>query len=145
MYDANEVDNAIALLDPTVESINSQTNVLNGVDQSTWGGVYTNWQGVKNDWTFDKNGSLLPGPVYGSGIMARVQATQAQCNVYAAKIKAAGGQAPVVPADPTNNNPLPIPIPSTSWWPWVVGGVVVGAGLFMLDKYVDLETVLKGK
>jgi hypothetical protein len=142
MYDATEVDSAIALLDGTMSAIQAQSGTLNPTDLSTWNAQYASWQLVKSDWAFDKNGSVLPGPIYGGGIMARVQAAQAQAVIYSAKIKAGGGQAPVVPADPSNDNPIPgLGSGGSNWAGTITTVAIVGGAVIppLTGKIQDLS------
>jgi hypothetical protein len=70
------VDAAIADLDGNMTDLNAAISACSAFPTTnSWNTAYANWQKVKSDWAFDKAGSVAPGPVYGSGILARVQSS----------------------------------------------------------------------
>ena len=89
---ADDVDAAIAELDPYMVSINSGVGACTTMaasDAQLWATAYETWQKVKSDWAFDKAGSVAPGPVYGSSILARVQSSNNDAGTFQAKLASA--------------------------------------------------------
>lgn len=85
---ASDVDKAIADLDPNMSALNAAINACASFPTTAaWNAAYANWQQVKSDWTFDKAGSIAPGPVYGDGILSRVQLSTNDYGTYQAALK----------------------------------------------------------
>jgi hypothetical protein len=105
---ADEVDAHIAVLDPIMVAINTgiaACSAMAATDVTAWAAAYEKWQQVKSDWEFDKEGSLAPGPFYGSGILARVQLSTNDAVTYQGKLASAcANLAPAAPS-PTLTNP----------------------------------------
>jgi hypothetical protein len=100
----SDVDGAIATLDPIMVALNS--GILNPAcknmttaNVALWNAAYAKWQKVKNDWEFDKAGSSAPGPIYGGGILARVQLSTNDAVTFQGLLNA---------ACPTQGVPTPI-------------------------------------
>jgi len=142
IYSVSEVDQAIALLDPTMAVIQAQRGVLTAVDAQGWDGVFSGWGQVKSNWAGLKSASNFlngwgPEISQSSDTMGKVQNYQDLAGQYSAKIAAGGGTAPIVPkVNPAP--PAPPPDPSNpsggSGAAWsttvltvaIIGGVAYG-------------------
>jgi hypothetical protein len=128
---SQDVDGAIADLDPTMTSVNAGVAAcaaLTQADAAAWTAAYQRWQQVKSDWAFDKQGSIAPGPVYGTGIMVRIQASGNDADTFDAKLKVACPALAPPPPNPLPGgggaNPSP---PSSGGNALDVGGGLLGA------------------
>jgi hypothetical protein len=151
---SDQVDNAIADLDPTMTAIDSgigACSAMAATDVALWKQAYLRWQSVKSDWAYDKQGSVAPGPVYGGAILARVQASNNDATQYQGKLAAAcpnlappapnplgggGGAQPTPPASPDGGG-----IGTVGW---VVIGLGILAGVYVVSR-TGLPRVFGGK
>lgn len=139
-YSSEQVDGAIADLDPFMAAINAGVDACAAVsptDRTLWGQAYQRWQAVKQDWAFDKGGSIAPGPVYGASILARVQQSNDDATTYQAILaRACPNLAPPAPNPLLGGggaNPQP-PVPpdgdgiaTALKWGAILAAVAVGA------------------
>jgi hypothetical protein len=89
---SDDVDHAIADLDPTMTAINAGIGAcpqMAAADAQLWARAYIRWEAIKSDWAYDKQGSVAPGPVYGTGILARVQQSNNDATLYQGKLATA--------------------------------------------------------
>ena len=139
-----EVDAKVSETDGMVQAVEGQALVLAASDQAGWTGVYNGWQQTKKDWEQAKAGSVLPGSVYGGGILDQCAAAQGQVAAYRAKIAGGGGIPPVGPVPPVA--PIVAPTSPTTWptWAKVTGGVAAaGVVLVIVDKVSSIVKVFK--
>jgi hypothetical protein len=146
----NDVTQAIAMLDPVMQSITSQALLLNPTDKQDWAGIESSWEVEKAHWATLTAWYQLPttAAAYADDAMGKVKNYQTEAAQYSGLIKAAGGHSPLVPnVDPVN--PPPDPAAGSSWWgklgTFGKGVVIVAGGaaaLFTLDKVTDLAQVV---
>lgn len=145
-----DVDSQVALTDGMVQAVEGEVSILGPNDQAQWQGVYAGWGQVKTDWAADKAGSVLPGSVYGQGILDRCAQTQGQCAAFTAKIKGAGGNPAPGPVAPVDPSPSPIPGGAGGSTAASIAGnaatiVVIGGILYVVHTALSLFGVLPKK
>jgi len=141
-----DVDNAITVHDADMVAINAAIGECAAMapgDVQAWTAAYEKWQKVKSDWAFDKTGSIAPGPVYGTGILARVQDSTNDATTYWGKLRLACP--PLAPPAPNAN------VSQGSSWvddlktagKVVVGVVVTGVVVYAAYQGVKLVSAAK--
>jgi hypothetical protein len=149
---ADDVDNAIADLDPTMTAINAGIGAcpqMAAADVQLWTRAYIKWEQVKSDWAYDKQGSVAPGPVYGTAVLARVQASNNDATLFQGKLKVACPALAPPPPNPLGGGggaeptpPKPPGTPGTGTL--VVVGLAIVAGLVVVSK-TGLPRVFGGR
>jgi hypothetical protein len=150
---SEDVDNAIADLDPTMTAINAGVSAcaqMAAADAQLWARAYIRWEQVKSDWAYDKQGSVAPGPVYGTGILARVQTSNNDATLYQGKLAAAcPNLAPPAPnplggGGGANPTPPPSPTGGLSTLELVAIIAAIAGGVYVVSK-TGLPRVFGGR
>ena len=146
---SNDVTQAIALLDPAMQSITDQGSLFNATDRSDWTGIALAWSQEKDNWKTLTAWYQLPttAAALADDAMGKVKNFRAQAAEYSAILSTLGGNPPILPNVDPVNPPSP-PSGGPGWWAslgtWGKGAVVVvggAVGLFVLDKVTDLAEV----
>jgi hypothetical protein len=151
---ADDVDHAIADLDPTMTALDSgiaACSAMASTDVGLWKQAYLRWQEIKSDWAYDKQGSVAPGPVYGGAILARVQASNNDATAYQGKLHLACANLAPPPPNPLGGGggaqptpPEPPPGGGIGTVGWIVIGLGIAAGVYVVSK-TGLPRVFGGK
>jgi hypothetical protein len=150
---SEDVDNAIADLDPTMTALEAGIGAcssMTAADVQVWGRAYLRWQQVKSDWAYDKQGSVGPGPVYGTGILARVQTSNNDATLYQGKLAlACPALAPPVPnplggGGGANKTPPPKPDEGMSTLELLAILAAIAGGVYVVSK-TGLPRVFGGR